>query len=323
MEYQKQSHYLSKKDYEKFEFTDTRHYGLFCSRKKDSLAVKIDPKRFQYSTGHKFSDEQLKIINARQTHYFYPAKTQYFDYHCNKFEAEIKGIEEYWEKHFKPLIQYAKQRVEKPQKVSIGDCNLMMCGIIEPDEANMWACHENNVKEMRYRQECAMVVGNMYAQFIHHMASTIESVTVSVLTSEKSIGDHFDRNTLYGTAVNSGKSIKELSSFPWYEKLYSLWNFIKHNSQSTYEKIKECYPQSLAEDHEYEQGDLAVSIVAFSDEMISELMYGVSNFFKEYCKLVFSERYDEAQWNYSRYFLDIVSDEIELINNPLGLPDYI
>ncbi len=323
MENQKHSHYLTKNDYENFEYTDTRYFGLFCNGKKEDLSVKIDPKRFRYSTSHTFTKEQLEIINARQTHYFYPAKQEYFDYHCNRFEAEIKGIKEYWKKHFKPLIQHAKQRVKKPKEVSIGDCDLMMCGILEPDEANIWANHENIVNDIRYHQECAMVVGSMYAQFIHHMASTIESVTVAVLTAEKAIDDHFDRNTLYGTAVKSGKSVKELPSFPWYEKLYSLWNFIKHNSQSTYEKIKECYPQALAEGREFKQGDLAACIVKFSDEMITDLMDGASNFFKEYCELVFKERYEEAQWNYSRYFLNIVKDQIDVITNPLGLPDYL
>lgn len=315
--------YLTKSDFEKFDLTDTRYYGVFCSGKKEKLTVKVDIKRFQKSARHELTKEQLSIINSRQTHYFYPAKNDYYDYHCNKFEYEINGIKEYWDKHFKPLIQHAKQRVKKPKELTIGDCELMICGILEPDEASMWANHENMVNEWKYQQECAMVVGSMYAQFIHHMASIIESVTVAVLTIEKSIGDHFDRNTLYGTSVNSGKSVKELPSFPWYEKLYSLWNFIKHNSQSTYEKIKECYPQALAEDREYKQGDLAACIVNFSDKMIVALMDGVSNFFKEYCELVFHEDFEEAQWNYSRYFLKIVQNEIENYTNPLGLPDFL
>ena len=319
----KESHYLTKADYEKFDPTDTRYYGLFCSGKKDSLKIKFDPKRFQKSTCHEFSKEQLAVINARQTHYFYPHKNDYYDYHCNKFEAKIYEIREYWEKHFKPLIKYAKQKVKKPKELSIGDCDLLMCGILEPDEANMWANHENMMNTWRYNQECAMVVGSMYAQFIHHMASSIESVTVAVLTIEKLIDDHFDRNTLYGTAVNSGKSAKDLPSFDWYEKLYSLWNFIKHNSQSTYEKLEACYPQALIKGIEYKQGDLAAGIVDFSDDMIIQLIDGVSAFFKEYCELVFYEKFAEAQWNYSKYFMSIVREEIDLIENPLGLPDYI
>lgn len=46
---------------------------------------------------------------------------------------------------------------------------------------------------------------------------------------------------------------------------------------------------------------------------------GCGEFFKKYCALVFNENYQEAQWNYMRYFSSIVSDEIESITNPLGL----
>ena len=319
----KESHYLTKADYEKFDSADTRYYGLFCSGKKETLKIKIDPKRFQKSTRHEFSKEQLAVINARQTHYFCPNKNDYRDYHCNKFEEKICKIREYWEKHYEPLIEYAEQKVKKPKELSTGDCGLLMCGILEPDEANIWANYENMKNNERYKQECAMVVRSMYAQFIHHMASSIESVTVEVLTIEKLIEDHFDRNILYGTAVNSGRSVKDLPFFDWYEKLYSLWNFIKHNSQSTYEKLKEHYPQALIKESECKQGNLAAGIVDFSDDMIIQLIYGVSAFFKEYCELVFHEKFAEAQWNYSKYFMSIVKKEIASIENPLDIPGCI
>ena len=45
--------------------------------------------------------------------------------------------------------------------------------------------------------------------------------------------DRFDRNTLYATAVGRDKKVDELPSFKYYDKLYCLWNFIKHNSTKT------------------------------------------------------------------------------------------
>lgn len=319
----KHKQYLTKTDYEKFDYSDTRYYGVFYRGKKRETTVWIDIRRFRQFVGEKLSNDQLRIINARQTHYFRPAKNEYFDYHCNRFEAETKELKEYWTQHFSPLITYAKDSLKKPEALTIGDCDLMMCGILDPDEANIWANHENMRNEWRYLQERAMVVGNLYAQFIHHMASSIECATVAVLTEEKAIGDHFDRNTLYGTAVNTGKSVKDLPSFSWYDKLYSLWNFIKHNSRSTYDKIKDCYPDALIKGLDYKQGDLAAALVNFSDEMIVSLIDGVSSFFKEYCELVFHEKFEEAQWNYNRYFLNLVYDSIDVITNPLGIPNYL
>ena len=53
------------------------------------------------------------------------------------------------------------------------------------------------------------------------------------------------------------------------------------------------------------------------------MLDGCDNFFKEYCELVFEENYTEAQWNYGRFFLNIVKEEIENITNPLGIPWYL
>ena len=103
---------------------------------------------------------------------------------------------------------------------------------------------------------------------------------------------------------------------------YCIWHFIKHNSFSTYEKLKEKYPETLHK-AEYQQGNLAIHYLNVSDELISELMNGCTEFFKEYCQLVFEENYAEAQWNYGQYFLSQVSDTIEGFVNPLGLPSYI
>ena len=84
--------------------------------------------------------------------------------------------------------------------------------------------------------------------------------------------DRFDRNTLYATAVGRDKKVDELPSFKYYDKLYCLWNFIKHNSTSTYEKLHSVYPELIYEDAEYKQGFSAFHIIKFSDELIVELL---------------------------------------------------
>ena len=117
--------------------------------------------------------------------------------------------------------------------------------------------------------------------------------------------------------------IQELSSFNYYDKLYCLWNFIKHNSKSTYEKLKESHPKLLVDGIEYKQGQPAYGIINFSDELILDLLNGCRAFFKEYCSLVFDEDYEEAQWNYGTYFLDIIKDCQDAILNPFGLPFYL
>lgn len=314
---------LTKADFEKFADYDTRFYGLFYTETDNGIKVKIDPKRMKSIVVCTLTDAQTKIINRRRTHYFYPKKSEYDDYCCNMFAGRIKNIKYYWEKHYKELIIYAKKRIEKPKELLPGNNMLLMQGIVEYDEAVTMSERENMEKQAEYDVKCFEVVASLYASFIHQMASQIEAVTVLVLSKQNAMRDRFDRNTLYAAAVGRDKKVNELPSFQYYDKLYCLWNFIKHNSISTYEKLSSAYPELICENKEYKQGFPAFCIVKFSDELILELLSGCDSFFKEYCELVYEENYDEAQWNYGRYFLNMVKDQIELITNPLGLPWYI
>lgn len=320
MKRDRSNHKLTKSDFEKFAYYDTRFYGLFYNKTDNGIKVKVDPKRLRDTINYEFSSEQIKIINARHTHYFYPKKNEYYDYCCNLFADRIKDIQRYWEIHYKKIIEYAKERIEKPKKLGIGDNMLFMQGIVDYDEAAMMSDVDNEINQYRYEEECFEVVASLYASFIHQMASQIEAVTVLTLSRKNAISDRFDRNILYATAAGKDKKVFELASFKYYDKLYCLWNFIKHNSLSTYEKLRSTYPEVICKEAEYQQGSPAFAIINFSDELIMELLNGCNSFFKEYCELVYKENYGEAQWNYGKFFKNIVDEQIELVTNPLGLP---
>lgn len=319
---------LKKDDYEKFQYHDTRFFGLFYKKEKvgfDSIIkdIKIDMKRFRNTCQFNFTDNQLRIINSRQTHYFYPKKNEYYDYMCNIFNAKLDQLSDYWENHYKDLIRYAEKRIKRPIEATPGNNELLSMGIINYDEAIDMARWNNSSNEYKYKRECAEVVSSLYAQYVHQMASQIEAVTVYILSQKNVNVEHFNRSVLYGTGAGKTKMIQELHSFNYYDKLYCLWNFIKHNSKSTYEKLKESHPKLLVDGVEYKQGQPAYGIINFSDELILDLLNGCRAFFKEYCSLVFDEDYEEAQWNYGTYFLDIIKDCQDAILNPFGLPFYL
>lgn len=314
---------LTKEDYDKFPYEDTRHYGLFYSKSGDKFKVKIDPKRFCYSLNIQFIEPVMSVINSRKTHYFYPRKSKYHDYNCNVFETMIQSIKEYWDNHYKDLIIFANNRIEKPDPLIPAGNDAFMRGVIDYDEVSMINRFEKAQNEMRYEQECYRVINSMYASFIHQMASQIESVAVYVLNRENAMKNTFNRNMLYSTAVGKNMGVTDLPSFKYYDMLYCLWNFIKHNSLSTFEKLYSSYPELLPEDVDYEQGIPAYSVIKFSDNLIIELLDGCSSFFKEYCKLVFDEDYDEAQWNNGDFFYEHVRDFINMYINPMNLPYYL
>ena len=320
MKRERSKQHLTRADYEKFSLHDTRFYGVFYKRGAELSSVKIDPKRMQYICNCQFTETQLHTMSKRKTHYFYPRVHKYYDYSCNLFADTIQGIQEYWENHYKDIIQYAQGRIERPAPKLTGDCELFMQGILDCGEAQSWADMENARDSVIYRGECDLMVRSLYAQFIHQMASRIEAVTVYVLTKKNAIADYFNRNLLYGTSAGKAEHVQALPSFHYYDELYCLWNFIKHSSQSTYEKLVDRFPDVVRTDEPFKQGAFSYLFINFSEKLINDLLDGCTAFFKEYCALVFHEDYDEAQWNFGEYFLDIMRETQEMLTNPTGSP---
>jgi len=317
---------------------DTRYWGVFYKKQKDSQEkmVLIDPKRFFKMTDVKITENQLKVINARYTHYFHPKRKEN-DYNCNLIVGDIKTILRDWIELQYPLIQREVSRIKKPELVEKplmpGDYYNFQCGVSGIGAAQAWSnfmnyqnANINQHKIAQYEWECANLERALFAQFFQGIASKMEAAIVKLLKENNLLTDRFDRNILYATALGKDKKVEELKDFKWLDKIYCLWHFLKHNTLSTYNTLKERYPELLNVDKHYEQGELAMYFVKFSNEMVIEILNGCIEFFKEYCELIFGEKYEEAQWNYSQYFISIMKakqrekeDEWEDLNNPLGL----
>ena len=287
-------------------FKESEYYGVFgydldCDyyERVGYKAIDIDPKRYQKILG-KLSPKQIEVINRRHTHYFRPAKVHKEDYNCNVFLAKIESIKADWNNTFKGLIQREQERIKKPKQLVAADDANFMCGITDYDESSNWAAMTNLRNQMKYAEEVFNIINSLYAQFFHQMASRT-----------------FDRTALYDYAGAQGTA-RDFKNHIYHDKLYCIWHFIKHNSLSTYLKLKEKYPEVLVSE-EFQQGYLASKYVKFSEDLILDLINGCGEFFKEYCSCVYNEDYDEAQWNYDDYFLQPMLDYYEMIVNPFGI----
>lgn len=293
---------------------DTRYYGLFISGKDKS--IKIDPIRYDKKVG--LGDQQKAVIAKRETHYFCPAKRNYSDYNCNIFRDEIADIRKKWLNEHKPIVDKAIDQI-KAKEYTPGDDYKLMCGISGPGAANARAQWATMMAKQEAEYKRFGLKTSMYAQFFHLMASRIEAITVSVLTKNGFKEDTFCRNSLYTFKNKTKEDISKLNGFQEYDETYCIWNFIKHNSLSTYNTLKENYPEAIGNLAEYHQGDLAIYYVALDEELIRKLLDGVGRFFDAYCEYVFNEDVESAFWNHDQYFLKQVEDTIESFTNPLGL----
>lgn len=307
---------------EKHCYDDTRYYGVFISKTGDKKRIKIDVKRYDKKIG--LSEKQLAMMKARRTHYYFPSKKQRKDYNCNLVILLIEDILNEWEKDYMPLIEKEIKAIQA-KEYTLGDDDLFTSGIIDHEEACANAFIKNMRVEAKVQEKRIKLYMSLYAQFFHQMVARIEAQTIKMLSNNGFSGDRFSRNNLYQFKGMTYERIKDLDGFKDYDKMYLIWHFIKHNSLSTYNDVNENYPEVLAKlkaGAKYEAGDMAYWYIGFNNELITNILKGVSEFFKNYCKSVFKEDYDRAQWDYEEYFVARTNEEIETIRNPLGLSDY-
>lgn len=298
---------------------DTRYYGVYIDKKRGHCKIKIDVKRYCKMLG--LSDAQLKVVKNRKTHYFMPAKKEWSDYNCNQLVSLVCEIKSEWDNRYVLIIEDVIDSVKLKKSIP-ADNDLFLCGILDYDEAAAASAMHNfriEKQEQRIKTELYM---NLNAQFFHQMVSKITAKIYSVLISNGFERKQFNRYDLYDFKSNDPSEVQKLRGFDSYEKMYLIWNFIKHNSVKSFEALKSKYSQVLLQTNNkivYRAGDLAYQHIAFSKEMVDDILLGVGEFFKNYCQLTFGEDYQRAQWDYEKYFLDKAKGEIETITNPLSI----
>lgn len=306
--------------YEEFPYDDTRHYGLFLKGKQTKKqTVSVDMKRF--CECFHIDDNRKNLKTKKNSPLFKPANSKQDDYKVNIIKKELSLIKKEWMESQKIFIDQFLLEIKGYDFTAADDDNFQM-GIADYDEAATYARINSTLSYEYAEYKKTKLYFGLYAQYFHQLAAQIDAVILKLLTDNGYEEDRFDRRALLAfKGPNKESSIKNLDSYKNYQQMYALWNFIKHNSGSTYNKVKQHYPDILI-DHEYNQGDLACYFINFSNELIEQTIDGVQEFLIEYCQIVFDEDEKEAEWNYCDFFHFHVSGAINDYYNPLGLPDY-
>ena len=270
--------------YNGFPEEDTRHYGVFIRGPADRRHLEIDLRRYE---------EFFELTGSMKTHEkatngepLVPARRHYLDYQINLVSAVINDIHTEWIDN-KTMIHVALDRIQPKQYEPYAD-DLAASGIIDFDEAQLNATIRSVFSEQRVISRRSKLSSSLYAQFFHQMAARIEALTTKMLANSGYDQDSFARNVLYTFGGHTEETVSRIEGFAEYDRLYAIWNFIKHNNRSVYRKVKEHYPDTLT-DTVYAQGDLACYYVKFSDDLVESLLHGVELFLKGYCRDVLSE----------------------------------
>jgi hypothetical protein len=301
--------------YEAFRLEDTRYYGVFIKGRNEERHILVDPKRYQKIFN--IPEEMKKVMDIRKGPLFHPAKERILDYNVNFMLHNLAVIKREWAETHKLFINRFLSEITG-KNYNLCDDDLFQCGIVDATEAADNARMATLLSHEYAKFKRENLYYSLYAQYFHQMASQIDAIILKTLMRNGYKGDKFNRNVFYTFKGQNKESIRSLDGFAGYEKMYAVWNFIKHNSLSTYDAVKDNFPVILKEG-EYKQGELACFHVNFADDLIDSILTGEERFFKEYCRLVFGEDAREASWNSEEYFRSIVYGEIDEIQDPFGL----
>ncbi|MGD9679218.1 MAG: hypothetical protein AB7V16_12830 [Vulcanibacillus sp.] len=308
------------KDYNKYSDEQPEYYGLL----KKNGRVRVDVRRMAKTF---FLDEEIfnEVNKPRKTVYFVPYKIHFYDYMINIFKRYIESMQNMWKNEILPIIEMIKTPGQVGEEARTG--YFMQTGIMDMDECSILGWMANLARGNQYEY----VIKSLISQFVHQYMSGLESVTIEVLTLNGYKEETFKRSEFnsfvqgyQAKTIVKDKILKleDLNSYRNYDKMYKVWNFLKHNSLDLYKKMVNNYPEMLLKNQKFSHGKQALSVLKIDFDYIESIFTDSLNFFEELCEKIFNENLFYTKWNYDSYFESIINNHIDLINNPLGLPPW-
>lgn len=300
------------KDYEKLDLNNACNqfdfYGLFL---KDDR-VKVDTKRYK-----KFFTLPNNKIEIRHSVYYLPTKIHRSDYKCNWFRDLFAEYKKLWFSEYKSFIDSIKTPKQVEDNARVAN---LADGVLDYDEANMKAM----VSGFRRQNEYKTIIKSLYAQFFHQLMSSVDALCLRMLTAcgykeEDYTKKQFDI-FIQGLQGEDAKSFREYKNYPLYDRAFTVWNFLKHNSLRSYKILKQWYPKMVWDPEEqYQNGQSALTVTKLDEKFILDCLDNMHLFFDELCERTFKENAEDAQWDYDDYFYNVVKDQIDVIINPLDI----
>ena len=235
------------KDYDKLEKDNLcdriDYYGLIA---KDGR-IKIDTKRYK-----KFFTIPDSKIENRHSVYYLPTKQHRSDYKCNWFRDLLAGYKQLWFREYKSFIDSIKTPKQVEDNVRL---SYLSDGVLEYDEANAKAF----VAGIKRAKDYKVIIKSLYAQFFHQIMSSIDALCLKMLTAcgykeEDYTKKQFDIY-MQGLQGDSALSFRQYTNYPLYDRAFTVWNFLKHNSLRSYRILKQYYPNMVWDPEEkYQNG---------------------------------------------------------------------
>lgn len=265
--------------------------------------IKVDTKRYK-----KFFDLPNQKVEIRNTVYYEPTKVHKLDYIYNFFRMRCELLLNQYYKEFKPAIE----TIKTPKQLEDSVRNDLLNQGETYEEAQTKAIM-SGIKRIRPYQ---YAIKSLYAQFYHQAMAEIDAQTCRVLIPYGFREDDFTKQK-FDVFIQSKQGhiaipFKSFKYYSIYDRAYSVWNFLKHNSKKAYDMLCKFYPEMIYDpEGKYCNGDLALSVLKLDEKYILSVLNDIHLFFDEVCRLGFNENTEDASWDYEDYFLEVVKKKIE------------
>lgn len=281
------------------------YYGLVF---KDGH-VKIDTRRYK-----KFFELPDPKIEIRSTVYYEPKREHKLDYYCNFFRARCQILTEKYFKEFKIAIE----AIKTPKQVE----DNARFQLINSGETNETAAEKALLKGIKRISPYKYAIKSLYAQFYHQMMAEIDAQTCRVMIPLGFREDDFNKKSfdifIQSKQGSNSKPFKNFEYYYIYDRAYSVWNFLKHNSKKSYDILCKYYPEMVYDpENNYRNGDLALSVLKLDEKFILNVLKELPLFFDEVCSVGLRENVKDALWDYEDYFVEQVKKVTDTYNNPL------
>ena len=313
--------FMSKKDHKrtpnkkiyqyenKASFGNAEYFGIH----KNGDRIKIDSRRMKKIASKEGLSElyeaALKIAAIpRNTSYFTPKTKKKLDYVVNEFRLKISTLREQWHE-----FRTAFASIKTPKQVADHYRNEALSYTVCSDDYDE-ICSDAILVGLKREMPYYSLEASMCAQFIHQMATELDAIMLrkcrylgyTTSKDEQIKRDHLHA-FLQGYVHGQGK-MEDLPNYKSvYRKFFMIWNFLKHNNENLFEKVRSHYSDMLLTDT-YRNGEMSMYCLKIGNDYIENMLTDLNAFYESVCEVFFGEDKEESKWNYDAYFLDIVRE---------------
>lgn len=286
-----------------------QYYGVHPKKGR----LHIDTKRFKKMMQRHSRNEFLfeGMFKNRTTAYLIPAKIKKYDYKINIIRDYITRLSNDWFSEYKQAISKIKTPNEVYERARLDYISETTFSDDIPDlEVKAF------IKSIKRQITYGRVIRDICLQFICKFCIEVDRYLIILLKTSGYNVNRFDMKKFYTYTSKLAKkrkarNVKTIDTYKDFDLLHKVYNFLKHNNKSSYNKLKRHYPNNVASikngktSKKYENGMFAGDWIILEDDYIDALFKKITSFFEEYCLLYFGEDIEESKWNYDDFFKNV------------------